>query len=91
MNPAADLGKLHFYGTNPDVLPETRAKRFDKEAEYFMTAWETMNDVERFKFVFCSSVNPWPFAKMFENRDHKTVVPEILESLNNLTRKGENV
>ena len=91
MNPAADLGKLHFYGTNPDVLPETRAKRFDKEAEYYMTAWESMNEVERFKFVFCSSVNPWPFVKLFQNRDHKSVIPEILESSSNLNRKGENV
>jgi hypothetical protein len=91
MNPASDLGKLHFYGTNPDVLPETRAKRFDKEAEYYVTAWESMSDTERTKFVFCSSVNPWPFVKMFHSRDQKIVIPEILQAYSELNRKVENV
>lgn len=91
MNPAADKNKLHFYGTNPDVLPETRASRFEKESEYYITAWETMSEEERKKFIFCSSVNPWPFVKKFESRDHKTVLSEILAEYENMnSRKEEN-
>ena len=92
MNPSADLAKLHFYGTNPDVLPKTRADRFEKESEYYMTAWEAMNEEERSKFIFCSAVNPWPFVKLFGSRDHKEVVPEILEKHNEIEnlRKASN-
>lgn len=78
MNPSTDLKKLHFYGTNPDVLPENRAKRFEKEAEYYVTAFESMSEMERDKFTFCSSINPWPFMSMFKKLDHKTAASEIL-------------
>lgn len=78
MNPSSDLKNLHFYGTNPDVLPETRATRFEKEAEYYVTAFEAMDESERQKFVFCSSINPWPFMSMFNKKDHKTAAFDIL-------------
>lgn len=89
MNPSSDLKNLHFYGTNPDVLPETRAQRFEKEAEYYMTAWDAMTEQERSKFVFCSSINPWPFMKHFQSRDHRLVIPEIISEHEQLLKRKE--
>jgi len=74
-------GKMHYYGKNPDVADENRKKRFADEAGYYMMAADSMNEVERAKFVFCSSYNPWPFIKKFSRLDQKKAVEHILANV----------
>lgn len=78
MNPAGLNGQLHFYGTNPDVNPDVRKDRFQKEAEYYDYAADVLNEDERRKYTFCSSENPWDFVKRFNKMDHKIAVPVIV-------------
>jgi hypothetical protein len=81
--------KLHFYGQNPDVDNNIRKQRFEAEAESYLWAGQNLLPEIRDRFYFCSSYNPWPFVKLFPNRDHQKVVPEILEYANqiNTTQK----
>lgn len=78
MSKSADLKKLHFYGTNPDVKPEIRVTRFQKEAEHYSLGAKQLSADERKRFVFCSSYNTWPFVDQFEKMDHKIAVDHIL-------------
>ena len=82
-----NVDKLHFYGTNPDVDPSIRAKRFAKEAEHYQNGSKQLSPAERKKFVFCSSYNPWPFIKQFEQMDHKIAIDHILKLANDLEQK----
>lgn len=75
---------LHFYGTNQDVDPAIRVKRFSKEAEHYIIGAQQLNPVERKKFVFCSAYNPWPFVKEFEYMDHREAVDHILAKANEM-------
>lgn len=79
MNPDGLNGKLHFYGTNPDVKPEVRRERFAKEAEYYDRGAEILTPPERARYTFCSAYLHWPFADKFNKIDHKTAVDTILE------------
>jgi len=81
MHPDGIDGKLHFYGTNPDVDPDIRKKRFNSEAEYFEFAADNMEYQERKKFHFCSSYLSWPFKSRFNYLDHKTAIDVILGSM----------
>lgn len=78
MNPNGIDGKLHFYGTNPDVNPETRKERFKAEAQYYDDAANKMTDEQRSRFYFCSSYNHWGFIKKYKYLDHKEAVSFIL-------------
>lgn len=71
MDPNGINGKLHFYGTNPDVNPDIRKDRFKKEAEYYDFAANALNAEERSRFTFCSSYNNWSFVNKFGKIDHK--------------------
>ncbi len=77
-------GKLHFYGNNPDVNHEDRAKRFAVEAEYYDYASSILSDENKSRFIFCSGYNPWPFVKKFDNISHTIAVDTILEHLKHL-------
>ena len=79
MNPAGLDGKLHHYGTNPDVDPAIRAKRFAQEAEYYDNAARLLKPEERARFTFASQYNPWPFVSQFNRADHRTIVDTILQ------------
>lgn len=72
------FGKLHHYGTNPDVDPKIRAKRFEAEAGHYANAAKILSPTEKAKFVFCSSHNPWPFVNEFNKLDHQQAVKTIL-------------
>jgi len=74
-------GRMHYYGQNPDVEDANRMKRFGTEAEYYMHAADTMTEVERAKFVFCSSYNKWPFVKKFQQLDQTKAVDHILSNI----------
>lgn len=77
-------GPTHFYGNNPDVLPEVRKKRFSKEAEFYDKIADTLSESERKKYTFCSSYNNWPFVNRYNKLDHKTCIDEILNNANSL-------
>lgn len=81
MDPAGINGKLHFYGDNPDVDPNKRKERFKNEAEFYEYATNILNDAEKSKFVFCSTVNNWPFVTKYNKLRHEIAVEKILESL----------
>jgi len=83
MNPSGIDGKLHFYGVNPDVEPELRAKRFAKEAEWYDTAAVVLSPEERTRFTFVTDYNPWDFVKKFGNITHRDLTP-IIEHANRL-------
>lgn len=74
-------GKLHFYGQNPDVANDVRLKRFDSEAESYMSAVNVLTPEERQKIFFCSSYNKYKFAEYFGKLDQKTAVDIILNEL----------
>lgn len=77
----AQTEKLHWYGQNPDVDNVTRAKRFQHEADNYQHVGEILPEEVRRKFYFCSSVNPWSFTGLFNKRDHKTAIQEILRNI----------
>ena len=79
MNPDGLDGKLHFYGTNPDVKPEIRKDRFKKEAEYYDFAADMLSNEDRSKYTFCSSENKWPFVSRYNKLDHKLATPHIID------------
>ena len=79
MNPTGINGKLHFYGTNPDVDPEIRKSRFQNEAQYYSDAANQLTEQEREKFYFCSSYNKWDFIRKYKYLDHKDAIRYILE------------
>ena len=68
---------VHFFGANPDVMPEARIMRFDAEARYYETAGNTLPEEVRKKFYFCSAYNKYPFIDKFNRLDHKTAIQEI--------------
>lgn len=73
-------GKLHYYGTNPDVTPDVRKDRFKYEAESYQWAADNLTEDERKRYVICSTWNPWPFATRFGGKlDHETAVDEALK------------
>lgn len=76
-------GQLHYYGKNPDVDDKNREQRFAREAEHYQYAAQTLTESDRQKFYFCSTYNKWPFIKSFNQRDHKIVIPEIIEYASN--------
>jgi hypothetical protein len=79
MNPEGIDGKLHFYGTNPDVEPQIRASRFEAEASYYNIAAETLGQ-KTTKFYFCSKgINPWPFVNHFPQLEHEKAVDCIIK------------
>lgn len=80
MNPDGKNGKLHFYGVNPDVNPDIRKERFQKEAEFYDYAADVLDDGERQKFTFCSSDNPWGFVNKFNRLPHEIAIQTILTS-----------
>lgn len=86
MNPDGIDGRLHFYGVNPDVTPEVRAKRFEKEASYYEFAAEVLTPEERRKYTFCSDYNHWPFVNQFQRLGQTSAVPVILQHANDLQR-----
>jgi sugar phosphate isomerase/epimerase len=81
MNPSI-TGQLHFYGTNPDVDPDTRRKRFKEEARWYDKCAEILTEDEKHKFTFCSAYNPWDFVKKFDNIHHKDAIDRIIASIN---------
>ena len=82
MNPSGGKdGRLHFYGVSPDVKPEIRASRFEKEAEHYQHAAENLDESIRKRYTFCSSYLQWPFAKHFNIIDHADAVKEILAAI----------
>lgn len=82
MNPSGIDGKLHFYGTNPDVNPDTRKERFKKESEFYDYAAEILDISDRKKFTFCSSENNWSFVDKFNKLDHKMAIQYIIKQVN---------
>lgn len=78
MDPEGIDGKLHFYGTNPDVKPELRKTRFKDEALYYDHAAKVLDQTERSKFYFCSSYNKWSFVDRFNKLDHKEAMDLLL-------------
>ncbi len=79
MNPDGLDGKLHFYGVNPDVAPNLRGQRFEKEAKSYDFAADNLDDSERAKFTFCTEYNPWQFVDKFNRMNHKIAVDYIRE------------
>jgi len=79
MDPSGLNGKLHFYGNNPDVDPEVRKTKFQKEAEYYDNASNVLTEGDRRRFTFCSSYNPWGFVEKFGRLDHKIAIQTILD------------
>jgi len=73
-------GKLHSYGVNPDVPEKIRESRFEKEAEFYMSASKIMSEDLRKKFYFCSSYNPWPFIDRYNRLNQKEAVDFILNA-----------
>ena len=82
MNPAGINGKLHYYGTNPDVDPKVRIERFKKEADFYAVAAEKMSPDTRKRFYFCSDYNNWPFVELYNKVNHRIAISKIKEMLN---------
>lgn len=83
MSPDGIDGKLHYYGTNPDVDPKVRKMSFVKESEYYKKAITILGENAK-KFIFASNYNPWDFVNNYSRLDHKIVINEIIkESVNN--------
>ena len=72
---------MHYYGVNPDVRPEHRAKRFDNEAKYYNYASRNLTADVRSKFTFCSSYLKYEFAQKFNKMDHHKAAQRILRTL----------
>lgn len=84
MNADGIDGKLHFYGTNPDVDPTVRKERFAKEAEYYDYAANILGEEDCKKFTFVSSHNHWPFVTRYNKLDHVGSANKIIEHADKL-------
>jgi energy-converting hydrogenase Eha subunit F len=80
-------GSLWHYGTNPDVSSDNRKKRFEAEAVHYMWAAQHLPVEVRNKFIFCSSLNPWPFIQHFPHLDHLSAIDEVLKQTDLLKAK----
>lgn len=76
-------GKLHSYGTNPDVSEKIREERFRQEAEFYDVAAKVMDRELRDKFYICSGYNPWPFVDKFHRINQKEAIDYILNIIKN--------
>jgi len=84
MSESVDPGQTHFYGVNPDVLPEERVKRFKKEANWYDRMVEALSPEEKQKIVFCSKgVNKWPFTSHFTTMRPDEAVEYIIKDSGN--------
>ena len=72
-------GKMHFYGVNPDVEPNVRKGRFDREAEFYNDAANRLAEEHRKRFTFCSSHNPYSFPAKFNKLDHNVAIATIIQ------------
>lgn len=81
MNPNGLNGKLHFYGENPDARPEDRKKAFEREAQYYMEAANSLTDEERSRFKFCSDYNNWPFVNKYVKLNHRVAMIDLIDKL----------
>lgn len=77
-------GMMHFYGVNPDVPENTRKDRFEREAAYYDDGASRLDPIDRNRFTFCSSFNPWPFVNKFNKMDHVIAVDHILNHARSL-------
>jgi hypothetical protein len=82
MNPAGINGKLHYYGTNPDVDPKVRIERFKKEADFYEVAAQKMPEDIKKRFYFCSDYNNWRFVELYNKVNHRVAISKIREILN---------
>jgi hypothetical protein len=79
MSEEVDMNQTHFYGVNRHVKPETRIKRFQKEANWYDRMAETLSAEERSRITFCSKgINKWRFMEAFNS-----VEPHLAEELIN--------
>jgi len=69
---------LHFYGVNPDVSPDNRAKRFKDEAKYYEDAVNKLPEEIRKRFYFCSSYNKFEFLDAFNRLGHREAIELII-------------
>lgn len=86
MNDKVDVGRTHFYGVNPDVEPNERRRRFEKEANWYNHMAENVDATIRSKIVFCSKgINTWPFMNSFHSVTPSETIDFILgEVLNDV-------
>lgn len=79
MNEDVDKSKTHFYGVNKHVKPDTRVKRFQKEANWYNRMVDELTPEERNKLTFCSKgINKWSFISHFNS-----IEPQHAEELIN--------
>lgn len=84
MNNTVDVGRTHFYGVNPDVNPNERKKRFEKEANWYNHMAEYLEPSIKNKIVFCSKgINPWPFVNSFNSVTPSETVDFITKEIQN--------
>lgn len=84
MNPNVDVGRTHFYGVNPDVVPQERRNRFEKEANWYNHMAENVDASIRNKIVFCSKgLNTWPFMNSFHSVTPSETVDFITKEVSN--------
>lgn len=77
-------GKLHHYGKNTFVDDAKRLERFSAEARHYGYAAACLTELDRKRFVFCSSYNPWDFVNKFERLGQKEAPNKILEYIKTL-------
>lgn len=70
-------GKLHYYGSNPDVTAEERKRRFENEAKCYNDAASVLSESERSNIIFCSSYLKYQFVNKFHKIDHKFAIEFI--------------
>lgn len=85
MNPDGLNGRLHFYGTNPDVDPKQRAQRFERESKSYDYAANNLPESDRKKITFCTDYNPWSFVKSFKQISHKKALEFIKDHARSTT------
>lgn len=68
MNNQVDSNQTHFYGINPDVKPDQRKLRFEKEANWYNHMAENVSADIKSRIVFCSKgINTWQFMNSFHS------------------------
>lgn len=73
-------GALWHYGQNPDITAGEPTPRFELEFRFFDHAAAVLSPEERKRVTFASAHNLYAFPDAFNRRDHRAIVPEILEA-----------
>jgi len=86
---ASEDGEMWSFGENTGISEEERGKKFSSDAEFWKGGADKLTTEERAHVYICSSLNPWPFVKKFNQLSPEKGVESILGTETTSTAEPE--